>query len=263
MRKSIQILGWSITIITLVLVSFTGLSIYSLVKTLGIDYGLSFGELSYRSLENGFTLTIPIRLNNTGYFEVTDLQFNTTIHDVKGCELTTAASSIPKVRIGSTEKRVHNITITLRDIIDKDLTYLLFNNTEIIMDHFLKFRYAYVYSYQIDVPDNPLEWGAPFHNLTITQTTYNPSRRQLIIHLYFQNESLMIINGTLKVIVFNDEGDRIGLGSVNVRVEPGYIFHEGVRINVEEPSLLSERGSVNLYFEAEGVSFGPVVISYE
>lgn len=74
MRQSIRALGWTITISMLILFAFLATAVYSVFQTVVMEQGIKFGEFQSHPSNDTFVLSIPITVNNTGYYDIRFLQ---------------------------------------------------------------------------------------------------------------------------------------------------------------------------------------------
>lgn len=262
MRQPTRVLGWTVNLSLLILFSFVAVSGYSMMKTIAVDRGIGFGEFDYEILENSFSIIIPISINNTGYFDFTDFQVNTSISDAEGNLIADGSINIPSAERGSIIVGYQNITLDLNDISAKNLTYLLLNESELILSGSVKFQYAHAYSFQIDVPETPMHWSPPLYGLEVAPLFYNYTDLKLHVQIHFENRSPMHIDGTMSFDIYNDEAAFVGSGSSEISVPPYSIYEGVVKVEVDDLTLLTEKGQIHIYFEKGEVSFGPVVTTY-
>jgi len=258
-RQSIRALGWTITISMLILFAFLATVVYSVFQTVVMEQGIGFGEFQSHFSNNTFVLSIPVTVNNTGYYDITDFNTTTTLKDFNGTTLITNSTFIMKISTGSTESRLHNLSLSLVDILS-NMTYLLFNDTEFKIDLSIGFRYAYALSFHLTVMNTSMPWGAPLHGLTIIEVRlsgFNGTHLILDAFLELENHSFFDIVGNLYLKIYNEAGGYIGSGMrpINVPSNSSLNGASTIAIEIENPMNYTGKGSVEVYFELPTVAY--------
>ena len=253
MKQSIRALGWTITISMLILFAFLATVVYSVFETVVMEQGIRFGEFRSHFSNNTFVLSVPITVNNTGYYDITEFSITTALEDFNGTTLITNSTFIERINKGSTESRSHNLSISLVDILS-NMTYLLFNDTELKIDFSIGFRYAYALSFQLAVMNTSMPWGAPLYGFTLTEvtpSTFNGTHFTLDVFLELENHASFDIVGNLHLNVYNEAEGYIGsgLGIVNVPSHSGLSEALAIEVEIENPLNYTGRGYVDVYFE--------------
>jgi hypothetical protein len=263
-RQSIRALGWTITISMLILFAFLVTAVYSVFQTVLMEQGIRFGEpQGPRFLNNTFVLSIPVTVNNTGYYDITDFHITTTLKDFNGTTLTTDSAFIEKVGKGSNETRLLDLSLSLVDILS-NMTYLLFNDTEFKIDLSVGLTCAYALSFHLTVTNMSLpgaeEWGAPLHGFTLRDvrlSSFNETHLVLDVFLEFENHSFFDIVGKPYLKVYNEAVGYIAccIGSVNVPSHSGFSDMCTIEIEIENPLNYTGKGNVEVYFELPLVDY--------
>ena len=259
MRQSIRALGWTITISMLLLFAFLATVVYSVFQTVVMEQGIKVGEFQSRFSNNTIVLSIPITVNNTGYYDMTDFNITTMLSDINGTTIITNSTLIEKIEKGSAESRSHNLSLTLTNILS-NMTYLLFDDTEFKIDFSVGFRCAYAVSLQLDVMNTSMPWGAPLHGLTlpgVRLSGFNGTHLTLEVSLEFENRSFFDIAGNLNLRVYNESGGYIGSGkgTVNVSSHSGFSGTLLIPIEIENPLNYTGKGHAEVYFELPIVAY--------
>lgn len=259
MRQSIRALGWTITISMLILFAFLATVVYSVFQTVVMEQGIRFGEFQSHSSNNTFVLSIPITVNNTGYYDMTDFNTTTTLKDFNGTALITNSTFVEKIGKGSTESRLHNLSLSLVDILS-NMTYLLFNDTEFKIDFSIGFRYAYALSFHLAMMNTSMPWGAPLYGLTLMEVRssgFNGTHLILDVFLEFENHSFFDLVGNLYLKVYNESGEDIGSEIEKVSVPSNSMLSSPCTIAVEIENLLNYtgRGTIEVSFELSIVAY--------
>ena len=154
MRQSIRVLGWTITIASLLTFAFLGLSIYSLFQ-LVMEQGIAPGESSV-SISNGdYVISLPFLVNNTSYFDITKLDITTIIKDPEGGVISQSTTSSGIIPSGSSANISHYISIDINNIVEKNLT-----DATILMDTIMGLRYANIIEFSVTMANVSIPWDA-------------------------------------------------------------------------------------------------------
>jgi len=258
-RQSIRALGWTITISTLILFAFLATAAYSVFQTIVMKQGIRVGEFQSHFSNNTFVLSIPITVNNTGYYDITDFNTTTTLKGFNETVLITNSTFIEKIETGSAESRLHNLSIRLIDILS-NMTYLLFNDTELKIDLSVGFTYAYALSFHLAVMNTSMPWRAPLYGFALTEVRlsgFNGTHVILDIFLELENRSYFDIIGNLHFELYNEVGGYIGSGMRPINVSSHSSFSDTltITIEIENPSNYTGKGSVEVYFELPIVAY--------
>jgi len=256
MRQAVRALGWMTTIAMILLAIFLFTSVYSMFSTLmgrGIDFR---GGQPYTS--NG-VLVLPLRffVNNTGYYDISEVNFTTYVRDYGGTIVSKSVTFVELVARGNTVEGVHNVSISLADVVTTNLTYLT-RDSELKMDLSIGFRYAYALSFQLSIPNmSRMPWGAPLYNLSVGEVLYhsNRTRHLLDIPFSFENHSVFNATGIMQFNVYNSQEEYLGSGAMYVSAPPGSRYEDRIEVVISKEAAT---GYVHIYFEG----FGPVVKTY-
>jgi len=259
MRQAIRALGWTTTIATLIVAIFLATSMYSMFSTL-MGRGIGFGSYQAHASKGVLVLSFPFFLNNTGYYDISKINLTTSIRDYRGILISKSTTLVERIAKGSLVREAHNVSISLTDIITKNLTHLLLQDSEIKVDLSMGFRYAYAFSFQVTIPNMSMPWGAPFYNLSVGEILplYNGTHYLLNVSLGFENHSSFSIMGTLILELHNELGEILGSGTGDVDVPPGSKYRDQVKVVVDDILKLTKGGYVRIYFNG----LGPVEIPY-
>jgi hypothetical protein len=258
-RQSIRALGWTITISMLILFAFLATVVYSVFQTVVMEQGIKVGEFQSYFSNNTVLLSIPVTVNNTGYYDMTGFNITTTLKDFNGTTLIANSTFIEKIGKGSVESRSHNLSLTLANILS-NMTYLLFDDTEFKIDLSIGFRCAYALSLRLTVMNTSMPWGAPLHGLNITEvrlSSFNGTHLILDAFLELENRSFFDIVGSLRLNVYNESGGYIGsgIGIVNVPSHSSFSDTLMIPIEIENPLNYTGKGNVDVYFELPVVAY--------
>ena len=154
MRQSIRVLGWTITIASLLTFAFLGFSVYSLFQ-LVMGQGIAPGESSV-SISNGdYVISLLFLVNNTSYFDITKLDITTIIKDPEGGVISQSTTSSGIIPSGSSANVSHYISIDINNIVEKNLT-----DATILMDTIMGLRYANIIEFSVTMANVSIPWDA-------------------------------------------------------------------------------------------------------
>ncbi|MFB0502626.1 MAG: hypothetical protein ACETWE_02230 [Candidatus Bathyarchaeia archaeon] len=154
MRQSIRVLGWTITIASLLTFAFLGFSIYSLFQ-LVMGQGIAPGESSVNISNGDYVISLPFLVNNTSYFDITKLDITTVIKDPEGGVISQSTTSSGIIPSGSSTNISHYISIDLNEIIEKNLTGGI-----VLMDTVMGLRYANIIEFSVTMANVSIPWDA-------------------------------------------------------------------------------------------------------
>ena len=143
MRQSVRALGLTVTISLLLLSVFLATAIYSVVQTSIVERGIELGEAQIHVFDNEFMLSIPLKVNNTGYYDLTEVRLTTILSSREGIVLAANTSVIDLVERGINVTAIHRLWINTVDLFT-NMTYLLVNDTYFYMNSSIGFRYVHV-----------------------------------------------------------------------------------------------------------------------
>lgn len=254
MRQSIRALGWTITIVTLLISAFLVSSVYSLMQMMAVDQGIRFIDFRYEVSNGTFVLSLVLSVNNTSYFDISELNVISVLRDFKEATISEATTSFGKIASGSEATGRHNLTISIEDILDENLTYLLFQDGDLNIDTSVGLGYANVLGFQITMSNmSTLSWGAPLHGFTLErpQASFNGTHLLIDIFLEVENHSFFDMIGNLHLKVYNETGGYIGSGRGAINIPHGSRLSGPIEVAIEidNPSYYTGKGNLEVYFE--------------
>ncbi|MDH5780150.1 MAG: hypothetical protein OEZ29_06105 [Candidatus Bathyarchaeota archaeon] len=250
MRQSIRALGWASKIVWIATTVFMVTSLYSPLKLI-LEGQIDIGS-PQPSFSNGtMTVFIPFLVNNTGFYDISDLNVTTSATDCNSTLISTSTTSVENIPRGGNVNETHVISVSIDDIISKNLTYLLSNDAAIVLDVSVGLKIAHVIPLEVSTSVN-MSWGAPFYNASVRiadfPEPYNSSHYSINAWSSFENHSPFDVNGTLRLEIFNEREEFVGVWSDQVSAPSGWEYSEKVTIYVK-PFQFSGTGEVHAYFE--------------
>jgi hypothetical protein len=253
MRQSVRALGWAITLSMLLTFAFLVTAIYSMVQTMIESRGIGIGEVRAEFSDGRLTLSIPLTINNTGYYDISNFNVTLLLKGPDGTVISSQSTLLERVERGSTATSWSNLTIDMAELLS-DMEYLLFNDSEFKLDMLLSFRYAYALTFQVSAANISIPWGAPLYNFSITGVgvPYNISLTECLIDVYFgfENHSPFSVEGTLRLEIYNDGGEYLGSGVQTINVPPRQGFSGYVTVHIENLLKYTGSGYIKVSFES-------------
>jgi hypothetical protein len=198
------------------------------------------------SFQNGnFSIVVPFYVNNTGFYDLSDIGVNVQIRK-ENTKISTFSAHLPDVPAGVMFNSSCDFSVSLEEIASKN-TELFTNDTELLVDAGLSFRAAYLIALEVSVTFST-SWSAPFNNLTASNFAYDGVNK-LSMLLSFENHAQFPICGSLAVRLYNDNSELLGNASQPVSVLSGEAFNNIFEITVDEPSKITANGLIRVYFE--------------
>ncbi len=258
MKHAVRALGWAINIFWIIIIAFIGTAIYS-----ALDLRMSHGHPQVFSSSPLLTLSFPISVNNTSYYDISELNSTVRVLGYDSSFFAASTNFVSLIPHGSNIETAHNVSLNLNDVVERTPGYL-FNDTIFNVNKFLSIRYAYAFAFEFS-DNTTVDWGAPLHNFSAGQISYQPynsTHQKAIMSLGFENHSSFFsLNGTISLELYNDTDNRIGSGTLSVDV-PRRSVYEGQIEAVVDSSRQTESGTLHFHFETSMFGFGPLVISY-
>ena len=202
---------------------------------------------------------MPITVNNTGYYDMTEFSITTALKEHSGAVITANTTMISQIKSRQTGSAQHSLSLSLLDILS-NMTHLLFNDTEFRIDLQVSFRYAYALGFQLDMANMTIPWGAPLHGLRLTEagpSSFDGTHLSMYVVLEVENHSFLDIGGDLNFRVFNDMGRRIGSGSVLLYVPSNSGLSQPIEVifEIDNPSDFTGKGHVETYLSLPVIDY--------
>ncbi|MEM2280705.1 MAG: hypothetical protein QXZ68_01780 [Candidatus Bathyarchaeia archaeon] len=205
---------------------------------------LSVQEPTFTLIDGNLSLTVPIYINNTGLYDISDVYVKIKIF--KADTLIAALSkSLPDIPAGQIVNTSFVTATSLKDIFQRTPT-LLNEDTNLNLNAVLHFKVARIITFNVAYNSSIL-WGAPFHNLTVYGVTYNDTRHILSFHISFNNNAAFSLKGSLTTELLNSNDETVGTALLVLDVPPRGAYHEIVEVFVD-PSEMTDEVLIRLFF---------------
>lgn len=258
MRYAVRALGWATKIVWILMIAFAATSVYS-----ALNLKMGFGQPQV-FLSSGFmVISVPLFVNNTGLYDLSELNMTVTVVDHNESFASTSTTFVPLIPRGSSIETAHNVSISIDNTTSKLLDYL-FNDTVFNLDLSVKLNFARAIPFQVST-NMTIPWGAPLYNFSIGQFSYNYINRthqELITPISFENHSpYFSLDGFMRVETYNDNDELLGFSVSDLNV-PSHSRYNGQMEMIVDVSKVTRSGEVHFYFETSAFSIGPLVMPY-
>jgi len=258
MRYAVRALSWATKILWILIIVFSATAVYSVMNV-----RMGFGQPQVFLSNDFVVISIPLFVNNTGLYDLSNLNMTVDVMDYNGSLLSTSTTFLPSISRGSSVETAHNISMSLNDIISKAPNYL-FNDTPFNVDLSLKLNFAHAIPFRVST-NTTIPWGAPLYNFSIGQISYeyyNLTHHRVIIPLSFENHSPYFgIDGTMRVEFYNNRSEFVSSRTLSLNA-PSHSRHDAQVELIVDASKLTKSGRVHFYFETSTFTLGPVVMPY-
>ncbi len=223
-----------------------------------MQIGMNFQEEPEVTASNSeIIMSLPFSISNGGFYDISELNVTTHVVAENGITISGSTSLISLIPKASTVDETHNISVSLTDILARNLTYLVFDDADLRVDMLVGLTYAHVIPLRI-LSNLTLPWRAPLGSLTIGETSATPPYN---VPLSFENHAFFGLNGTTRLEIYDGSDNQIGSGTTDILVAPGDSYEDAIPVTITGDR--SDIAEVHFYFNTSAYSVGPVVIPIE
>ncbi|MEM3579314.1 MAG: hypothetical protein QXL54_03715 [Candidatus Bathyarchaeia archaeon] len=258
MDISIRMISVASIFFWVLLVAFFASAVYS-VKDLHVNIGKPKLNLT---INDYAIVSIPINIENGGYYNLGEFNLTTKIADLNGTKITEGSTLISVVKRGDRIAVFHNLTFNVDVLLERSACYL-FNDSSFAVAAIINVKLAEVIPVQAS-SNFSVPWGAPFYNFHLEQPTFEPlnlTHLRVNVPISFENHAPLEINGEINLYMYNNEDLLIGQGGAAITAPQGTSYIGSVVLYVQT-SKITEKGLFEVYFSTPFLSYGPLVISY-
>lgn len=259
MKQVLRTLGIATIIFWTVILAFAVTLVYS-----AMNIHIKLGDQQVTATNNILTISFPLYINNTGFYDITDLNITTSLTHTNGTSLTFALTVLDSIPHETGTVAFHNVTLNINDVITNSQN-LLFNDGVLNFNQIFKLTLARAIPIELST-NQTIPWGAPLYNFTMTGPVYQPSATRnpkATVKISFENHSPYFdMVGTLLIQIYNNQRQLIGNTTKTLNVLSHAYFEDQTEILVDATKV-TEEGEVWFYFETTAFSFGPLVIPYD
>ena len=241
MKHSIKALGWAINVLWVLMILFAATTIYSGVNFLqGPELRCVKSYVEGEAIIRQFSISV----NNTGFYNIHDLNITTYAEDPAGEVISKPSTSlVPFIIKGSTSNVTHNLILNFSDIVSRRLHHLIFNDTVLNQFWSVSAKIAGVMPISIRM-NNTIDWNAPLSHFSVSEPSFETD--VAMVTLTFENHSPHTVTTSMRVELYNGEDALLGSTLLSVYAPPGY-YHREVTLFVD-PSKVTDSGFVRVYF---------------
>ncbi|MEM1564235.1 MAG: hypothetical protein QW161_06165 [Candidatus Bathyarchaeia archaeon] len=240
MRHTVKALRLIIVVLWIAVLLLPVTVALSLWKIFEAGNNVGIGEPSFSMSNGNLSMSVPFYMNNTGFYDISELYLNMHICSEKGeiIKFLTQPINIPAESVVTFN---FNATVSLANVLSKDRE-LLTNSKDLDVSIALHFRVAYVLAFNV-ARNFTYKWGAPLSNLTVTYVGSNATHIYFLLNFY--NNALFPLSGPLKVELYNLQNVSIG-SAVQVLDVASNGFYQGL-LGIPVSQIAGE-GIIRLFF---------------
>jgi len=248
----------STTFFWIFLIVFLVSAVYS-VKDVQFDFGEP--QIGLTS-DNKILFSLPITIDNKGYYNIGCFNLTTEILDREGFMITRASTFIPVIEKDRQVMATHNVTIDINDL--QNSQDYLFNDTELEVRETVSIKLAEVIPVQAST-NVSMPWGAPLYNFTLGKIEYaglNGTHMTVTVPISFENHASFDLTGSIQMRMYNSTEILVSEGQTTIETPQNTQYYGHVELNV--PAIgITENGYFEVYFLTPLFEFGPLVIPYD
>jgi len=216
------------------------------------------GDPKITTSDGTLTMSIPFSISNNGLYDISDMNITTIIIAENETVISSSSSFIKIIPKRGLVNATHNVIVSLTDILAKNLTYMVFNDTLLNINMLVKLTYARSIPLKIST-NQTMRWGAPIYNLTVEKVS-PISANEAKVFLNFENHAFFGLNGTITLELFDETNKKIGSSSGDLEVPPGAVYDDAIPVTLTK--MPSEWVKVGLRFDTSlfSISVRPMVI---
>ncbi len=244
--------GLAIFLVVILLIA--AMAIMPVVKG---DISVERGEegMDWSLEDETFTGRASVWINNSGY-----LDFEKIVFDLDGEVLDDFhINSTQKVGdISAREDKKVDLTFSkkLSEVPDDVKTHLLRQDTEVNVTVNVDGQYSYSLFTFTAEREEVFHWGAPFHDLSVSDVSYSQSPPEAEMDVSFENHYRGELGFDVTVEIFNPYGGVVGSTTETYTVPAGDSFHETITVELSgEP----DHAVVTFEEKKSGMSYEEVV----
>jgi hypothetical protein len=240
------------------LIAFFVSAVYS-VKDVRFDFEEPQMDLTS---ENKIIFSLPITIDNNGYYNIGSFNVTTEISDHKGFIITQGSTFIPVIEKGRRVMATHNVTININDL--QNSQDYLFNDTELKVHETVGMELAEVIPVQAST-NRSMPWGAPIYNFTLGEIEYtvlNETHMTATVPISFENHAFFDLTGSIQICMYNSTSVLMDEGQTTIKASQNTQYQGYIELNVPIAGI-TENGHFEVYFSTPFFNFGPLVIPYD
>jgi len=255
MKQAIKALSWATSIFWIILLLFTVTAVYS-----AFQIRPGFGDPSVSTSGDTLIVSLPFGLYNGGFYDISRFNITTVVSDSHGSKISSSSTFVATISKGENTSIIHNMSLNIGQMATSDLSFLLFNDSELNVTAILMLTYANAFPFEITA-NISMPWGAPLANMAIGNisiTPFNSTHVRALVPLSFENHSYLEMSGTARLEVVDSAGNVVGEGATMFYAPSENRFETNVGVLLSASSAIIRE--VRLYFQTPFLTYGPVVV---
>lgn len=258
MQIPIRMIGIATTFFWIFLIAFFISAVYSTK-----DVQFNFGNPQINATTNNeIIFSLPVSIANKGFYNIGSFKITTRIYDKEGSRIARGSTSVPIIRKDEEVTIIHNMTIDVNDLLQRDQNYL-FNDTELGVYEAVSMSVAEAIPVQAST-NFSMPWGAPLYNFTLGEiqfSDYNLTHVRVSVLISFENHAFFNVIGNAQVLIFNSNDMRVGEGQKSIEAYQNSFYSDYLELYVSITDM-TESGHFEIYFQTPFFDYGPMVIPY-
>jgi hypothetical protein len=252
-----------ISVATTIIWVFLGLFVASAaISTKDIHFGV--GEPQFTTTnDNNLILTLPLSIDNQGYYSLNNFNFTTTFSDAENNELSKTTTFFDTIQQAQNTTILHNVTLGLIGLAKNENRYL-FNDTEIKCTIEAGVNFAEILPVQLTA-NVSFPWGAPFYNFSVLPpliTDANETHVTIRVPITFVNHAVFNVTGSINAKLY--DGDVfLAESQTDVSATRYWNYFGNLHFTVPANTTLTSKARLEFFFPTPMFEYGPVVIPYD
>ena len=258
MRISIRMISIATTVFWIFLIGFFVSAVYSIKD---VRFDLQEPQIGLTS-ENKILFSLPITIDNKGFYNIGSFNVTTEISDKDGFIITRGSTFIPVIERSRQIVATHNMTIDIDDLLQNNQDYL-FNDTKLQVHETVSLELAEVIPVQASM-NLSVPWGAPLYNFALGEikyTTCNLTHITVTVLISFENHAFFDLTGSIQIQMYNSTNILVGEGQTTIAASQNAPYRERLQLTVHTEGITNS-GYFEAYFSTPLFNFEPLVIPY-
>ena len=244
MNIAIKMLSISTFILWITIIFFFATAIISV-----LDVKVGIGDPEMIPSSKGADISLPFYIDNSGYYELADLNLTTRVTDPRGKVMDQTETIIPSIPKGTNVTASHTVPVDLDDIIEMDYLALLLEDSFFNVELFAAVNFARAIPVQFSM-NTTIPWGAPLANFDLGElsvSSFNSTHGEASIPVSFENHAIMGIQGVLRLEFYDSSQQLIASGEVAADAPAQQNYMETVYMYPRQQDILELTSSRNVH----------------
>ena len=262
MNLPIRMLGIATTVFWIILVGFIASAGYSLK-----DLNFGVGEPQFTgSSDHDLVLTLPLFIDNRGYYSLESFNLTTVFSDRDGNEISRGSTFLAVIPQGKNTTILHHVALGMDSIAQRASQYL-FEDSAFTCAVTAGVNFAEILPTTLST-NVTFPWGAPLYNFQLGQPQFNTANVSSVkgkVPLSFDNHAAFDVTGNIRVKIYDTQDTLLAEGQTDINVPKRAGYRGDLAFSVPATSTLSTaslRGHFEVYFSTPMFEYGPLVILF-